>query len=414
MPAICYPQREEIHGNDWNCMRLNCLIACLFLRSASFCEADESTEPPGVDRQIAILQAVDKEGSGNERAKFAIRELEQAGSRSLLKVLEAMEEASDLGLNWLRAAADTIIDRDLAAQRPLPLIELGEFLLDSRHHPRARRYAYELIVRFAPETAARLLPGMLYDPSLELRRDAVQRLLEGASGGDSTQGTVLKTLIYRQALDAARDVDQIQSIADELRRLGQEVDFPRRFGFLMRWKVIGPFENANRMGFDRAFPPENEIDLSANYLGKEARAKWQDFVTSDEYGMVDFNRVFGPLKESVAYAYAEFESPEARPAELRLGCKNAWKIWLNGEFLFGREEYHRGMRIDQYQVKGHLRTGRNGILLKICQNEQMEDWTVQWQFQLRVCDENGTAILSQNRLPTPLPSRTKNTRSAIQ
>ena len=398
-------------------MKLNCFIACLFLWIAvgGLCEAGKSTELPDVERQIAILQAVGQEGGGNERAKLALRELEQADGLSLLKVLEAMEEAGNLGLNWLRAAADTIIDRELAAQRPLPLIELGEFLLDARHHPRARRYAYELIVKLAPQAAARLLPGMLYDPSPELRRDAVQQLLEGAAGENSTQETVLRTLIYRQALGAARDVDQIRSIADELRRLGQDVDLPRHFGFLMRWKVIGPFENANRLGFNRAFPPENEINWNADYLGKEAvRAKWRDFVTNDEYGMVDVNRVFGPLKEAVAYAYAEFESPEAMPIELRLGCKNAWKIWLNGEFLFGRDEYHRGMRIDQYQVKGRLKPGKNGILLKICQNEQMEDWTVQWQFQLRVCDENGTAILSQNRPPSPISARTKNTRSAIQ
>lgn len=415
MPAVCYSQREG-YRNDWNYMKLNCFIVCLFLWSAvgGLCEVGKSMESPDVERQIAILQAVGKEGSGNERAKSALRKLEQADSRSLLRVLEAMEEAGNLGLNWLRAAADTIIDRELAAQRPLPLIELGEFLLDARHHPRARRYAYELLVRLAPEAAARLLPGMLYDPSMELRRDAVQRLLEEASGENSAQETVLRTLIYRQALGAAREVDQIQSIADELRRLGQEVDLPRHFGFLMRWKVIGPFENVNRLGFNRVFPPENELNWSVNYLGKEARAQWQDFVTSDQYGMVDINQVFGPLKEAVAYAYAEFESPEARPIELRLGCKNAWKIWLNGEFLFGRDEYHRGMKIDQYQLKGHLKPGKNGILLKICQNEQMEDWTVQWQFQLRVCDKNGTAILSQNRLPTPIAARTKNTRSTIQ
>ncbi len=398
-------------------MKFNCFIACLFFGYAvvGFCELGESVESPDVERQIAILQAVGQEGSGNERAKSALRKLEQTDGRSLLKVLGGMEEAGNLGLNWLRAAADTIIDRELAAGRSLPLIELGEFLLDIRHHPRARRYAYELLMRLAPESAARLLPGMLYDPSLELRRDAVQRLLEKAAGENSTQETVLRTLIYRQALGAARDVDQIQSIADELRRLGQKVDLPRHFGFLMRWKVIGPFENANRLGFDRVFPPENEINSNADYLGKEAtKAKWRDFVTNDEYGMVDINRVFGPLKEAVAYAYAEFESPEAMPIELRLGCKNAWKIWLNGKFLFGRDEYHRGMRIDQYQVKGRLKPGKNGILLKICQNEQMEDWTVQWQFQLRVCDENGTAILSQNRPPSSISTRTENNRSAIR
>jgi hypothetical protein len=41
-----------------------------------------------------------------------------------------------------------------------------------------------------------------------------------------------------------------------------------------------------------------------------------------------------------------------------------------------------------------LKKGGNTILVKACQNEQVEDWTVQWQFQLRVCDATGTAIRS--------------------
>ena len=55
------------------------------------------------------------------------------------------------------------------------------------------------------------------------------------------------------------------------------------------------------------------------------------------------------------------------------------------------------MRIDQYQLPVQLRKGRNAILVKACQNEQVEDWTVQWQFQLRVCAAAGTAIHSANK-----------------
>ena len=110
--------------------------------------------------------------------------------------------------------------------------------------------------------------------------------------------------------------------------------------------------------------------------------------------MVDFNEPYGALKEVTGYAQTEFISASARPAELRLGCKNAWKIWLNGELVFGRDEYHRGMRIDQYQLPVQLRKGANTILVKACQNEQKEEWTVQWQFQLRGWDATGTAIHS--------------------
>ncbi len=395
------PQQHDV-------MRFDYAVGRLFLWSAvaGFGGSVQAGEPPEAARQIAILQAVGKEGSGNERARLVIRELEKAEGSALLRVLEGMGGAGELGLNWLRAAAEAIVDRELAAGRPLPLVELGEFLLDTRHHPRARRYAYELTARLAPGAAERLLPGMLNDPSLELRRDAIQRLLEEAAtlereaAGKQIQA-VSPALLYRQALGAARDVDQIERVVAGLRRLGQSVDLPRHFGFLMRWKVIGPFDNTNRLGFDRVFPPENELTWDAEYSGKGAVAEWQDFATADEYGVVDINKIFGPLKEAVAYACAEFESAAARPVELRLGCKNAWKIWLNGEFLFGRDEYHRGMRIDQYRVTGQLKPGKNAILIKLCQNEQTEDWTVEWQFQLRVCDAAGAAVWSENRLPTP-------------
>jgi hypothetical protein len=75
-----------------------------------------------------------------------------------------------------------------------------------------------------------------------------------------------------------------------------------------------------------------------------------------------------------------------------LGCKNAWKIWLNGTLLFSRDEYHRGQKMDQYKLKCRLKKGPNDLLVKCCQNEQTESWTVEWEFQLRVCDGAGTGI----------------------
>jgi hypothetical protein len=96
----------------------------------------------------------------------------------------------------------------------------------------------------------------------------------------------------------------------------------------------------------------------------------------------------------VGYAAADFFSESDRPAEIRIGCKNGWKVWLNGELLFARDEYHRGAKLDQYKLPCQLKKGKNTILVKCCQNEQTEQWTVEWEFQLRVCDATGTAILA--------------------
>jgi len=254
--------------------------------------------------------------------------------------------------------------------------------------------AFDLIRRADAEAAERLVPGLLSDPSVDLRREAVTRLLgqaEGLAKADNKPGAVL---LYRQALDAARDLDQIQRISAELRELGRKVDLTRHFGFLIDWEVVGPFHNKGRAGFAEVFGPEKDAGLGAEYAGLEGKVGWKKYSTDDEYGMVDFNEPYGALKEVTGYAQTEFISASDRPAELRLGCKNAWKIWLNGELVFGRDEYHRGMRIDQYKLPVQLRKGANTILVKACQNEQKEEWTVQWQFQLRVCDATGTAIHS--------------------
>ena len=142
-------------------------------------------------------------------------------------------------------------------------------------------------------------------------------------------------------------------------------------------------------------PVPAKIDLTATYSGKNAEAKWTDYTSTDEYGQIDFNKPFTMLKEVTGYAYTEFESNEERDAQIRLGCKNGWKVWLNGQLIFARDEYHRGAKLDQYKLPVKLQKGKNKILVKCCQNEQTEQWTVEWQFQLRVCDDTGTAILAK-------------------
>ena len=106
------------------------------------------------------------------------------------------------------------------------------------------------------------------------------------------------------------------------------------------------------------------------------------------------NQPFGKLKEVTAYATTDFVSDRAQTVELRLGGKNSWKVWLNGKYLFGRDEYHFDAEIDQYSMPAQLQAGRNTILVKVCQNEQTENWTVEWEFQLRVTDSLGTPIAS--------------------
>ena len=80
------------------------------------------------------------------------------------------------------------------------------------------------------------------------------------------------------------------------------------------------------------------------------------------------------------------------PVEIRFGCIAAVKIFLNGKEVFAREEYHHGQRFDQYLGTGTLKPGRNEILIKVCQNNQTENWAQDWKFQVRLCDFTGGAL----------------------
>ena len=345
-------------------------------------------------KSVATLRNVGGEGKGNIAASQAMEYLSNSGKETIPALLSAMDGANPFAANYLRGAIEVIFNKILEEGGSLPLIELGEFLLNKSHDTKPRAMAFDLIRRTDAEVANRLIPGLLGDPSVDLRREAISRLLIQASGLVKENKKPAAVLIYRQALDAARDLDQIQTIASELRELGRNVNLTQHFGFLTNWNLVGPFHNKGRAGFDEVFGPEKNFSLDAEYKGISGNVTWKKYATDDEYGMVDFNEPYGALKEVTGYARTTFISTSDRPAELRLGCKNAWKIWLNGKLVFGRDEYHRGMRIDQYKLPVQLNKGTNIILVKACQNEQKEEWTVQWQFQLRVCDSTGTAIHS--------------------
>ena len=349
-------------------------------------------QPGDFAGSLAAIRSVGPEGRGNAGAAAAWKKLAAGDAGALLPVFEAMDGANDYALNWLRPAVDTIASRVLKTGGTLPLADLGLFLLDTRHDPRARRLDFELLARVDAGTADKLLPGMLNDPSLEIRYDAVQKVIDQAGQSLAASNKPGATLLFRQALNSARDTGQIDDISTNLAALGQPVDSLKLFSFLTDWKIIGPFDNTGRKGFDAVYPPERKLDLAAEFDGKTNKVKWRDYVVTDKFGKVDLNQAYGKLKEVTVYATADFISDRTQPAELRLGCETSWKAWLNGKFLFGRDEYHYDSQIDQYKMPVQLEPGRNTILLKVCQNEQKEEWTINWEFQLRITDSLGTPV----------------------
>ena len=162
---------------------------------------------------------------------------------------------------------------------------------------------------------------------------------------------------------------------------------------LSDWWLVGPFDHRGGIGFDAVYPPEQEVDLQKKYMGQLEEVSWIKKESDQRHAILDLNKLLGPHKGAVVYAYRTFESDRAQPIEIRLGTPNGRKLWVNGELVFAHEEYHLMSLMDQYRAQAQLKPGTNTLLLKICQNEQKEDWAQEWNFQIRVCDSSGTAVL---------------------
>jgi hypothetical protein len=377
-----------VEGEMSTMKRAHCILMGLLIAGAGWTgvQAAEGYE---------AIRAVGLEGAGNEAAGKAWNQAAGAGPEEMVAILKAMNGANPLAQNWLRAAVETVADRARKGGR-LPEADLAALVKDTANDTAPRLLAYEMLMQDAPKVAEALRPGLLNDPAAELRLFAVAELLKEGQALKVKEDKKGAVAAFKKALDGARDEEQINALAKGLKDLGEQVDLPKHFGFLMKWQLIAPFTNVDRGGFDQVFPPEVGVDLKAKYEGKGTEAVWVPFESKDEYGMIDFNEPFGMLKEVTGYAHTEFEAAEERQAEIRLGCKNGWKVWLNGKLLFGRDEYHRGMKLDQYKLPVTLKKGKNTLLVKCCQNEQTEQWTVEWRFQLRICDATGTAILPKS------------------
>ena len=350
----------------------------------------------GMSAALEQLKSIEPSVTSQSEIQEAWSIVSKGDVDSLIPVLEAMKETGPLSENWLRIAFDSIADREIKSGKTLPLSSLEGFLNDTEHSPRARRTAYELIVKLDKSATERLLPNFLNDPSLELRFDAIKQALTEAKNA-SEQAEKLN--LYRRALKYARDEGQVREAIDALKELDAAPDLPKTFGYITSWKVIGPFDNENGKGFDRAYGPETAVDLSKEFEGLEGTVSWKDHEADssriDKVALVNLNKALVEKKSVVGYALANFVSNVAKKVELRYASKNATKVFVNGKIVASKQIYHSGAFFDQYIVPIELKKGENLIMVKLCQNAQTQPWARVWEFQMRVSDELGGAILSQ-------------------
>ncbi len=356
--------------------------------SPTFCNGATPRE------NIAVLRQVGANGLGSSKAAQAWKELAALPATEIPTLLAAMDKASPLTRNWLRAAIDAIIEGETSAK--LPLADLQAFVKDTQHASAPRFFAYQLWSRVDPDVAKQYLAELLDDPSPALRFLAVKQLLTEAEAQAKAKEEAAAKQTYRRAFAAARDQYQIVSAARQLESMGEKINLTKHLGLVIDWQVIGPFPNEKSTGIDTVYPPEQQFEPNASYPGKNGPVQWQAFSSKDKLAIVDFNAAIGQDTEVVGYALAEFFIDEAREVEIRLGSFNVFKLWVNGELVLARSDAYTGMRLDHYSTPAKLKKGKNTILIKLAQDVPPPQLPQKlWQFMLRVCDPQGVAVHSQ-------------------
>jgi hypothetical protein len=335
---------------------------------------------------IKLLQTLTSGDESTLAATNALKQLGKATDVTLIQSLAAMKVATPLGRNWLSGLANSIYRKSGTSQTA----ELTKFLADSSQDGEARYLVFQWLTASNVSLRNELLTNMNQDSSPELRFLAIDEAMKA-----KLENKQLTTL-----LDAARHPSQVVSIIEKLKEQGETIDQSKQLGFLPNWRLIGPFDNVGTVNFDKAFPLESDWmkgTIKDEYQGKTEVVQWKTETTTAPDGVVDLATVYAKEKGCIIYALAEFDSEKDQVAEVRLGCINGNKTWVNGKLVMSNEVYHTGAQIDQYSEPIRLKAGKNQILLKICQNEQKEPWAQDFQFQLRICDSTGKAILTKGR-----------------
>jgi hypothetical protein len=379
-------------------MRL-CLCAALTL-IAVICvppaRADED-----INRVLATIKAVSREGKGNEDAGPAWKILVSKGSAALMPTLEAFDDTNPTASNWLRTAVDAIVEGEKAAGQKLPADKLEAFATNPKFAASGRLVAFEVLTAQEPSLKAKLLPGFLNDKSPDLRREAIQYEITKYERDSKPGHFQNEKELFERLFAAARDKDQVELIAKKLADLGVKVSVSEHFAFLTHVSLVGPFDSADGKGFAKSYPPEKAHDTSESYTGKgAAKLTWKRAETTEKLGNFDLNKLLDKHKDSVAYALATVVAESETPCDIRVTHATAVQVFLNGKKVAEHEEYHHGLPLDGTVGKGVLKKGENVIVLKVCQNNQTEPWAQAWQFQLRVCDATGGPLTGvQQKVP---------------
>jgi hypothetical protein len=146
--------------------------------------------------------------------------------------------------------------------------------------------------------------------------------------------------------------------------------------YLDTWYVIGPFAGQGDESMQRAYPPEDDVDLDAVYLGPEGRTLAWRFTSRGFYPFIPPDR----RDDSVYYAWTELRLDEARDVWLSIAADDDSMMWLDERLVwvgapgdkpwyhppyYLRDELVGSLALAEGRRRVHLEAGVHRLLFKL-------------------------------------------------
>jgi HEAT repeat protein len=228
---------------------------------------------------------------------------------------------------------------------------------------KAKKFALGGMMQFPSEEAFALVTDLVDQHDLAefpvpFLAGIARALQQSNRTGDAAR--ILDALVPRLATP-----DDVRAFLDSARAAG--LPSASRLGFILNWRVVGPFPWSASDGFGENYIGAPEVDVTASYSTEDGEKRsWTSAQASAVDGVLNLIGVLGDHANAAAYAFAEIDVPEATDAVLRMGSDDGAKVWLNGDVVH-ENHVDRGLLADQDRVPVPLRAGRNRLVLEITQ-----------------------------------------------
>jgi tetratricopeptide (TPR) repeat protein len=164
-----------------------------------------------------------------------------------------------------------------------------------------------------------------------------------------------------EALRRANRLNEIQAHADKL-------------GMIRNWWVMGPFANDRGAAFEEELEPEENLDLSRDYTGKNGqKVSLRELPTKPTDGTIDIGAMYRPNKEVCALAFtAVWCDEDETTVKVSIGSTHSYgTCWIedyDGETLFSIDDINdveRELGFDQESRTYILKKGWSVFAMKL-------------------------------------------------